>query len=180
MKYVVELDGERTLVEVVADGVVIDGTHVPARLERVRGSVVARLRLGDAVHRLQLAPGGDGSAWTLAHEGHRRTLDVADERRRALRDRAAAARRSLGPAPLLAPMPGLVVRVLVAPGDVVRAGQGLVVVEAMKMENELRAAGEAVVRAVRCTPGAAVEKGAVLVELAAPGTDAAGEAAATR
>ena len=62
-------------------------------------------------------------------------------------------------------MPGLVVRVNVAEGDTVAAGQGLVVMEAMKMENELRAAAAGTVSRVLATPGAAVEKGAVLVEL---------------
>jgi pyruvate carboxylase subunit B len=62
-------------------------------------------------------------------------------------------------------MPGLIVRVNVSPGDHVQAGQGLVVMEAMKMENELRAAGNGTVSAVRVTPGKAVEKGTVLVEL---------------
>ncbi len=62
-------------------------------------------------------------------------------------------------------MPGLVVRVSVVVGDVVHAGQGLVVVEAMKMENELRAVMAGVVTAVRAVPGEAVNKGTVLVEL---------------
>jgi pyruvate carboxylase subunit B len=62
-------------------------------------------------------------------------------------------------------MPGLVVRVLVAPGEAVSAGQGLVVMEAMKMENELRATTAGVVTGVVVTPGTAVDKGAVLVTL---------------
>jgi biotin carboxyl carrier protein len=62
-------------------------------------------------------------------------------------------------------MPGLIVRVAVKPGDEVRAGQGLVVMEAMKMENELRAVAAGRVKAVQAQPGAAVEKGALLVEL---------------
>jgi biotin carboxyl carrier protein len=69
-----------------------------------------------------------------------------------------------GPQQLKAPMPGKVVRVLVKPGEQVRARQPLVVIEAMKMENELRAAATGTVRAVRVKPGEAVEKGQVLVE----------------
>jgi len=64
------------------------------------------------------------------------------------------------------PMPGRVVKVLVAEGDAVRAGQGLVVLEAMKMENELRARSEATVTKVHVSEGAAVEGNAVLVTLA--------------
>ena len=71
------------------------------------------------------------------------------------------------PAPLVAPMPGLIVRVNVEVGDSVSAGQGLVVMEAMKMENELRAAGAGKVKSVHAKPGEAVNKGALLVELEA-------------
>jgi biotin carboxyl carrier protein len=68
-----------------------------------------------------------------------------------------------GPARLSAPMPGKVVRVLVKPGDEVTARQGLVVVEAMKMENELRASRAGIVREVLVVEGASVEAGAPLV-----------------
>jgi pyruvate carboxylase subunit B len=57
-----------------------------------------------------------------------------------------------------------VLRVQVAPGQAVAAGAGLVVLEAMKMENELKAAAPGVIRTVRVQPGEAVEKGQVLVE----------------
>ncbi|MSO56418.1 MAG: biotin/lipoyl-binding protein [Acidobacteria bacterium] len=64
---------------------------------------------------------------------------------------------------VVAPMPGRVVRVLVAVGDRVTAGQAVVIVEAMKMENELRAPKDGVVREVFAREGGAVEAGAVLV-----------------
>ena len=62
-------------------------------------------------------------------------------------------------------MPGRVVKVLVSAGDRVVARQALVVVEAMKMENELRAPADAVVREVRIVEGASVEAGAILIVL---------------
>jgi len=68
-----------------------------------------------------------------------------------------------GPQPLKAPMPGRVVRVLASVGECVVLRQGLVVVEAMKMENELRSPRAGVVTEVRVTPGTAVEAGTVLV-----------------
>jgi pyruvate carboxylase subunit B len=60
-------------------------------------------------------------------------------------------------------MPGRVVRVLVAVGDRVTAGQGVVVVEAMKMENDLRTPTDGVVKEILVVPGAAVDSGAVLI-----------------
>jgi propionyl-CoA carboxylase alpha chain len=63
-------------------------------------------------------------------------------------------------------MPGMVVRVLVEPGAAVAQGQSLIVVEAMKMENELKAPGAGTVTKVHVLAGAKVEKGDLLVELA--------------
>ena len=68
-----------------------------------------------------------------------------------------------GPQRVTSPMPGKVVRVLVKPGDHVKGRQGLVVVEAMKMENELRAARDGRVRDVAVAEGQSVDAGAVLL-----------------
>ena len=64
-----------------------------------------------------------------------------------------------------APMPGLVLRVLVEPGETVEAGQGLLVLEAMKMENELKAAAAGTVAAIHAAAGQAVGKNDVLIEM---------------
>ena len=63
---------------------------------------------------------------------------------------------------IVAPMPGRIVRVLVEPGDEVSAGQGVVIIEAMKMENELRSPKAGLVREIAAREGAAVEAGTVL------------------
>jgi biotin carboxyl carrier protein len=70
-----------------------------------------------------------------------------------------------GPQQVTAPMPGKIVRLLVKPGDRVHARQGLVVVEAMKMENELRARAAGTVADVRAIEGMTVEAGAILIVL---------------
>ena len=66
---------------------------------------------------------------------------------------------------VLAPMPGKVLQVLIAAGQTVATGDGLVIVEAMKMEHRIVAEGDAVVRAVHVAEGQMVDGGAVLVEL---------------
>jgi len=78
-------------------------------------------------------------------------------------NKAGAAAQTTGPQRVVAPMPGKVVRVLVKAGDEVKARQGLVVVEAMKMENELRAARDGRVRDVAVAEGQSVDAGAVLL-----------------
>src|SRR5690349_14196410 len=166
MRYVVEIDGERRTVDVDGEKVELDGVHVRARLVDVAGTPVSLLTIGERVYRL-IARRGDGRGrYTLSLDGRRFTLEALDERTRAIRDLSAASAVASGPAPLVAPMPGLVVRVNVTVGDAVAPGQGLAVMEAMKMENELRATTAGTVSAVRVEPGTAVEKGALLVALA--------------
>jgi pyruvate carboxylase subunit B len=165
MKYVVEVNGTRHDVEVGPDGVVYDGETIAASLTDVPGSPVRQVTIGDAVHRVIARRGATRGMYTLVMHGQRFTLEALDARTRTIRDLSAATAGPAGPAPLVAPMPGMIVRVSVAPGDLVVAGQGLIVMEAMKMENELRAAGPGTVTAVRVSPGTAVQKGAILVEL---------------
>jgi len=91
-------------------------------------------------------------------------VEIEDARSRGL---AALAHRTAGAgggaAILRSPMPGRVVRIACRVGDVVTSAQGLVVVEAMKMENELRAPRDGTVREIRCQEGAAVESGQDLI-----------------
>jgi biotin carboxyl carrier protein len=77
--------------------------------------------------------------------------------------KAGAAAAGTGPQRIVSPMPGKVVRVLVKAGDEVQARQGLVVVEAMKMENELRAARDGRVRDVSVAEGQSVDAGTLLL-----------------
>lgn len=165
MRYIVEVEGERVTVEIDGAMVRVDGEAVEASLSEASGTPERLLRVGAAVHRLQLRRAGGPGAWTVEVDGHRVAAEALDERTRAIRELTRASARAAGPAPVVAPMPGLVVRVLVAPGEAVSAGQGLVVMEAMKMENELRATTDGVVTRVAVTPGTAVDKGAVLVTL---------------
>lgn len=67
--------------------------------------------------------------------------------------------------PITAPMPGMVLKVLVTPGQQVSKGDGLIILEAMKMENVLKATTAATVKAVKAIERTAVEKGAILIEL---------------
>jgi biotin carboxyl carrier protein len=76
-----------------------------------------------------------------------------------------AGARAHGAHTLAAPMPATVLKVLVKPGDIVKKGDSVVVLEAMKMELPLRASGDAVVAAVSCKEGDIVQADAVLVEL---------------
>ena len=81
---------------------------------------------------------------------------------RSLRSRNKTGGDEKGPRKLLAPMPGRIVRLLVAENSEVEAGQGIVVVEAMKMQNEIKSPKKGIVKKISATPGAAVNPGDVL------------------
>jgi biotin carboxyl carrier protein len=67
--------------------------------------------------------------------------------------------------PVKAPMPGMILKVLVEPGQVVNKGDGLIILEAMKMENLLKAAAPGTIKSVKAIEKTAVEKGAILIEM---------------
>lgn len=166
MKYVVQLNDERKSVSVDADGVRYEAeTPVHAELSDIEGSPVRMVKLGTAVYRVVVQKRAGRGRYTLWVDGYRFETEALDERTRAIRDLSAASAGPVGPAPILAPMPGMIVRVSVKAGDRVEAGQGVVVMEAMKMENELRATAAGTVKSVEVTAGTAVEKGALLVAL---------------
>ena len=167
MTFEIEIDGTARSVTVEPGGsgrysVVIDGHAHEVRAERA-GEFGLSLIVGDAANasrELQIAPGA-ARGEVLASLGGRTVPVVVNGRTR--RRGAADDGGRAGLQPVVAPMPGRVVRVLVAPGDVVTARQGVIVVEAMKMENELRSPKAGTVRDVTVTPGTSVEAGRVLV-----------------
>jgi biotin carboxyl carrier protein len=167
MKYVVLVEGKSIEVDVEGEQVTVLGRVYHATLSRVPGTPLRQLLLEDRPVTLLVEASGPGH-WALSRAGERSEIEVQDERTRHIRTLAGNAEPTRRADVLRAPMPGLVVRVHTRAGDTVAVGAGLVVLEAMKMENELKAAAEARVRAVRVSPGEAVEKGQVLVEFEGP------------
>jgi biotin carboxyl carrier protein len=151
----VELNGEHARIDDVAVGDVtlaaLPATAVRHLIAGGRATTIAAQRAGDS--------------WSLLVDGWPLRADVIDERTRTIQSMTARGDTAPGPKPVRAPMPGLIVRVEVGVGDTVRAGQGVVAMEAMKMENELKAESAGVVSRILVEAGQAVEKGTVLVEL---------------
>jgi len=163
VKYVVSIGGREIEVEVDGDRVITSGESLAARLSIIPGTPLRQLVVDGRQSELSIQPDGAGW-WTVGFHGERWESEVLDERTRHIRSLTGDADRHRGTPPLRAPMPGLVLRVLAEPGQPVAVGAGIVVLEAMKMENELRATAGAVVRAVKVRPGEPVEKGQILVE----------------
>jgi biotin carboxyl carrier protein len=137
----------------------VDGQ--PIEIDPVELDGVMNVRVGSRVLDVWLEGDGDKLAFVAA--GHRRAATVQSERAR-LGDSVLRA-SDHGGGRVEAPMPGKVVKLLVAEGDRVEAGAPVVVVEAMKMENELCCEKPGVVSKVQVAPGDTVEAGATLVEL---------------
>ena len=149
---------------------------------RVRVTHGGRTRVYEAV---RVAGNTRASSWSLLPEGGGRqalvdvdgaapdltiTVDNKSVPIKLTSARAKVAGRAApppkaGPSAVQSPMPGKVVKVLVAVGDEVKSGQGVVVVEAMKMENELKSPKDGKVKAVAVKEGQAVEAGQSLVTL---------------
>jgi biotin carboxyl carrier protein len=163
MKYVVLLDGKTIEVEVDGDRVTVDGHTHSATLGIVPGTPLRQLLIDGRPLTLSVESVGRGR-WALTPKGERWETEVLDERTQHIRSLAGSGDQRRAAGVLKAPMPGLVVRIQVQPGDQVAAGAPLVVLEAMKMENELKAGAPGTVKSVRVAPGEAVEKGQVLVE----------------
>ncbi len=165
MKYLVDVNAARYAID--ADRVSATGLNsaVSATLDATVGTPVHTLRVGDRAIRVVVHSRDSRGRYTLDVDGHRYRVEALGERARMIREAAARAAPPAGPAPIVAPMPGLVVRVNVVVGDTVAAGQGILVMEAMKMENELRSSAAGTVKAVRVAAGTIVEKGAILVDL---------------
>ena len=170
MKYFVQVGARTYEVEVGGDRVTVNGSSIEAHLGAVPGTPLHHLLLGSeswtvAVEPLDDAERPAGTRWVLSAAGERRDVSVVDERTRQIQELTGKKAPAQSSGVIRAPMPGLVVRVEVKVGERVGAGAGLVVVEAMKMENELRATARGTVAAVHVMPGQPVEKGTPLVTL---------------
>ncbi len=163
MEFFVHIDGERLKVKVENGRCLVEGEEVDVAIAPGNGTPVRSASAGGRSLRVRPRRKGKGD-WRLDVEGTQYRALVLDPGQEAIRKARQAAGVSSGPAPLRAPMPGMVVRIEVAEGDEVDAGDGVVIVEAMKMENELRAPAPARVRSIAVEEGMAVDKDQVLVE----------------
>jgi biotin carboxyl carrier protein len=168
MHFEIEVNGRPHAVTVERTGsryrVEADGRVDVVDVARVDASTLSLVVLGEreVSHEVSLVPGqepGELEVYLRAGVVQTRVSGAAGQKRWSAKGGVLA---GAGPQRVTAPMPGKIVRVLVEPGDEVKARQGVVVVEAMKMENELRAARDGRVKEVHVAEGALVEAGRLL------------------
>jgi biotin carboxyl carrier protein len=173
VKYFVTVNGTEHVVELVEVlgelRVSYDGTPLETRYEEVDrlGQVALYIKSGDADKAYAISIEGSAAEVQVTVAGHLYQVELEDERERAAHD--AERTRAKGGGDLKSIMPGVVVKLLVAEGDVVAKDQPLLILEAMKMQNEIAAPSDGRVAALHVREGQAVASGAKLVTLAAPG-----------
>src|SRR5437773_3356234 len=145
MRYHVSLRNRTYVVDVEGGSVTVDGERLEAHAVAVPGTPLVHLLLGKdswtvACQHLE------GGRWALGAAGERLEVEVQDDRSKQIEALTGQGRKLVAGGVVKAPMPGLVVRVEVSQGTVVEVGEGLVVVEAVKVEAELSATHRGIVR----------------------------------
>jgi len=157
--FIVSAGGIEMTVRLESDGdVTVDGKHCSVRrISATEFSVIAGER------QIRVVAAAEGGAYSVIAGTYEGTLSVESERDRLLRKYGRSTASSGTRSEIHAPMPAMVIRIDVAPGDTVRRGQPLIVLEAMKMENEILSPGEGCVKEVHARAGKSVEKGELLI-----------------
>jgi biotin carboxyl carrier protein len=165
MQYEFEIGGRRRQVAVTRTGdgfaVTVDGRTRHVDVARIGAHTLSLILDNVSPADATIAADRARGRFTVHVAGIAVPVMLNGRRRYSRTDDAAGA--ELGPQRLSAPMPGKVVRVPVAIGDVVRARQPVMVVEAMKMENELRASRDGTVAEIHVREGMSVDAGALLI-----------------
>ena len=169
MKFWVNVEGKERVVDIEQ----IDGTYV-VEIDGTRRIVDCRnmghrdflsLLIENKSHLVETAPiRADEGRYYATIDGRRYEVDVLDERLRAAQAAGGSAKET-GPYIVNSPMPGLIVDVKVKVGDTIKAGTPLIIMEAMKMQNELIADVDGVVKAVNIAVQDTVESQTPLVEI---------------
>jgi biotin carboxyl carrier protein len=164
-KYIARAEGREHQIELSADGKVhVDGATTDVALHRTGQGLF--LRIGNSMWSLtMLPPDEDSTLRRIAVNGRLIQVEVDDETSALLRRLQSDKATQIQAAVLRSPMPGRIARVLVTEGEFVESGQGVLILEAMKMENEIKAPSAGIVKAVRVQEGDAVEKNTMLIEL---------------
>lgn len=162
MKYIAQINDEEYVIEIGPNNeLTVNGEPYQIDFRQLPSSGVASLLLNN--HSFEALVEQRNGQWDVLIKGELYAVTVTDERAY----RLAQARGSLaavdGEVNITSPMPGIIIAVPVAEGDVVQQGDKVVILESMKMENELRAPRDGVVSQVLIEAGASVEKDQVLV-----------------
>jgi len=164
MKYVTTVDGKEFEIEVVDDHHIRVGDRLlKVDFETISGQPVFSLILDGKSYESFVYQGDED--WEVLIRGRQYQVKIEDERERRLKAAAGGGVAEGGEFHLKAPMPGLVVSVLVEEGQEVKKGQVMLILESMKMQNELKAPRDGVIGRVRIKAGESVEQKQAMLSL---------------
>jgi biotin carboxyl carrier protein len=164
MKYVTTIDDKEYEIEVVDERHVrIGGRLLEVNFESVSGQPVYSLILDGKSYESYVYPGDEG--WQVLLRGRQFQVKVEDEREKRLRAAAGGGVAEGGEFHLKAPMPGLVVAIPVSEGQEVKKGQVLVILESMKMQNELKSPHDGTISHIKVKAGESVEQKQILLNM---------------
>jgi len=165
MKYYAKLSDKEHVIEIdnneAGISVFLDGNHQRVELQRIGESNLYSLIADNKSHQLFIEKKQDG--YLISINGHKYRVTIEDEKSRLLRSLIKTDAAQHGPIEVKSPMPGLIVRINVAEGQEIQKDDSLVIIEAMKMENEIRANSNGVVKKLLIKEGDSVDKGAALM-----------------
>ncbi|MGE5775095.1 MAG: biotin/lipoyl-containing protein [Chloroflexota bacterium] len=164
MKYITTVEGKQFLVEIIDEKhVSVDGKIYEVDFESVSGQPVYSLIVDGKSHEGYAARGEED--WQVLLHGRLYPITVEDEREKRLRSAAGGGVAETGEFHLRAPMPGLVVTVPVEEGQAVKKGDVLLILESMKMQNELKSPRDGIVGRIRVKAGETVEQKQTLLSM---------------
>ena len=157
MKYITTIEDKQFVIEIIDDKhISVDGKIYEVDFESVSGQPVYSLIVDGKSHESYVQRGDDN--WQVLLRGRLYPVTVEDEREKRLRAAAGAGVEETGEYHLKAPMPGLVVTILVEEGQEVKKGQVLLILESMKMQNELKSPRDGKVNRIKIKAGESVEQ----------------------
>jgi biotin carboxyl carrier protein len=164
MKYITTVDDKQFSVEIIDEKhISVDGKVYEVDFESVSGQPVYSLILDGKSHEAYVASGDNN--WQVLLRGRLFPVTVEDEREKRLRSAAGGGVAETGEFHVRAPMPGLVVAIPVEEGRPVKKGQVLLILESMKMQNELKSPRDGTVGRIRVKPGETVEQKQTLLSV---------------
>ncbi|WP_420640602.1 biotin/lipoyl-containing protein [Candidatus Leptofilum sp.] len=170
MKYITTVNDQEFVIEIEQDNhIVVNGERYDIDFQHLPEADVLSLLLDN--RSLEAVVEARDDMWEVLTKGEVYTVKVQDERAYRLSKARGAAGDVAGEASMKSPMPGLIVAVPVSEGQAVQKGDKIIILESMKMENELRAPKDGVVSRIHVTQGASVEKDQVLAVIIDPELD---------
>jgi biotin carboxyl carrier protein len=164
MRYITTVEDRQFVVEIIDEKhISVDGKVYQVDFESVSGQPVYSLIVDGKSHEAYVAAGEND--WQVLLRGRLFPVTVEDEREKRLRSAAGGGVAETGEFHLRAPMPGLVVAIPVEEGQQINKGQVLLILESMKMQNELKSPRDGTVGRIRAKPGETVEQKQTLLSV---------------